>query len=109
LPERITPSHGGPGIDRTWIDPAYLADPRDQRFNHHDGAWNGVDAMPGPGVTPHGEGLRRAVRWLGEQPAHDTRTLEEACQRFDLTPLEADFLRREFGPWAHRPDRSNDQ
>jgi hypothetical protein len=53
--------------------------------------------------------LRRAVRWLGEQPAHDTHTLEEACQRFDLTPLEADFLRREFGPWAHRPDRSNDQ
>lgn len=64
--------------------------------------------MSASSITPHGEALRRAVRWLGEQPAHDTRTLEEAGQRFDLTPLEADFLRREFGPWAHRPDRSSD-
>lgn len=64
--------------------------------------------MSASGVTPHGEALRRAVRWLSEQPAHDTRTLEEAGQRFDLTPLEADFLRREFGPWAHRSDRCVD-
>lgn len=64
--------------------------------------------MSASGVTPHGEALRRAVRWLGEQPVHDTHTLEEAAQRFDLTPLEEDFLRREFGPWAHRSDRSVD-
>ncbi len=64
--------------------------------------------MPASGVTPHGEALRRAVRWLGEQPVQDARTLEEAGQRFDLTPLEEDFLRREFGPRPNRPDRSLD-
>lgn len=64
--------------------------------------------MSASGVPPHGEALRRAVRWLGDQPVHDTGTLEEACRRFDLNPLEADFLRREFGPWAHRPDRRID-
>jgi len=58
--------------------------------------------MPRSGLTPHGEALRRAVRWLGEQPVRDVHTLEEAGQRFDLTPLEADFLRREFGPWPKR-------
>lgn len=64
--------------------------------------------MTASGVTPHGEALRRAIRWLAEQPVRDTRTLEKAGQRFDLTPLEEDFLRREFGPWPSRPDRQVD-
>lgn len=64
--------------------------------------------MPASGVTPHGEALRRAVRWLAEQPTRDARTLEEAGQRFDLTPLETDFLRREFGPRSTRRNRSSD-
>lgn len=62
--------------------------------------------MSTSGVTPHGEALRRTVRWLAEQPVRDARTLEEAGQRFDLTPLEEDFLRREFGPWTGRRDAS---
>ncbi|MEF8833858.1 MAG: hypothetical protein V5A42_03245 [Halofilum sp. (in: g-proteobacteria)] len=64
--------------------------------------------MSASGVPPHGDALRRAVRWLGEQPVRDARTLEEAARRFDLTPLEAEFLRREFGPWPGRPDRTVD-
>ncbi len=64
--------------------------------------------MSASGVTPHGEGLRRAVRWLGEQSARDARTLDEAAQRFDLTPLEEDFLRREFGPRSSHTDGRGD-
>ena len=50
-------------------------------------------------AVPHGESLRAAVRWLAQQPGRDTATLEEAGWRFDLGPLEQEFLRREFGPW----------
>lgn len=64
--------------------------------------------MSASGVTPHGEGLRRAVSWLGEQPVRDARTLEEAARRFDLTPVEADFLHREFGPSSPYTDRRVD-
>ena len=47
-------------------------------------------------ILPHGEGLRRAVRWLSEQGRHDAAAIEEAAQRFDLTPLEEEFLLRYF-------------
>jgi dihydrodipicolinate synthase/N-acetylneuraminate lyase len=47
-------------------------------------------------LIPHGEALRRAVRWLGEQGGHDVATLEEAARRFDLTPAEEQFLLEHF-------------
>ena len=47
-------------------------------------------------LIPHGEALRRAVRWLGEQDRHDAATLEEAARRFDLTPAEEQFLLENF-------------
>jgi hypothetical protein len=47
-------------------------------------------------VLPEGEGLRRAVAWLAEQPRRDAATIEEASRRFNLSPLEEDFLLREF-------------
>jgi hypothetical protein len=47
-------------------------------------------------LLPHGESLRRAVRWLGEQPRCDPATIEEAARRFDLTPLEEQFLLENF-------------
>lgn len=52
-------------------------------------------------IIPHGEALRRAVRWVGEQARHDLATIEEAARRFDLTPLEEQFLLelfRDHGP-----------
>jgi hypothetical protein len=57
-------------------------------------------------LLPHGEALRRAVRWLGEQPKRDPATIEEAARRFDLTPLEEQFLLEYFrGPQPGRdPD-----
>ena len=47
-------------------------------------------------ILPHGEALRRAVRWLGEQQRHDAAAIEEAARRFDLTPTEEEFLLAHF-------------
>lgn len=51
----------------------------------------------GRDVVPHGEALRRALLWLDER-VREAPGLErlklvgEAAARFDLTPLEEDFL-----------------
>lgn len=45
-------------------------------------------------LLPHGEDLRRAIRWLGEHHQHDLRAIEEASLRFDLSPLDEEFLIR---------------
>jgi hypothetical protein len=48
-------------------------------------------------LLPDREGLRRAVRWLFfEQPKRDAQTGEEASRRFDLSPLDEEFLLRHF-------------
>jgi len=47
-------------------------------------------------ILPDGEGLRRAVAWLAEQPARDTETIEEASRRFNLSPLDEQFLLDHF-------------
>ncbi len=53
----------------------------------------------GGNLLPHGESLRRAIRWLDdrvkEEPGVDrARLVGEAAARFDLSPLEEDFLLR---------------
>jgi hypothetical protein len=47
-------------------------------------------------LLPEGEGLRRAVAWLAEQPTRDLRTIEEASRRFNLSPLDEEFLLTHF-------------
>lgn len=47
-------------------------------------------------IIPEGENLRRAVRWLSDMGNPDARKIEQACVRFDLTPLEQEFLQRHF-------------
>ena len=47
-------------------------------------------------LLPEHEGLRRAVAWLLDQPSRDSRTIEEAGRRFDLAPLDEDFLLNYF-------------
>jgi len=47
-------------------------------------------------LLPEGEGLRRAVAWLIEQPRRDLPTIEEASRRFDLSPLDEAFLMDHF-------------
>ena len=44
-------------------------------------------------------GLRKAVRWIGERREEDPRVpmgklLDEASLRFELSPVQADFLYR---------------
>ena len=53
------------------------------------------------GVLPHGESLRRALRWLSEQrlespSAPRANLIDEAARRFDLSPTETDFLYQEW-------------
>jgi hypothetical protein len=48
-----------------------------------------------------GEGIRRAIRWISEQRQADpslklAKVIDEAAQRFDLSPLETDFLWRQL-------------
>ena len=57
----------------------------------------------GPGsLSPHGESLRKAMRWLDERareaPGLDKlKLVSEAAARFDLSPLEEEFL---IGNWV---------
>jgi hypothetical protein len=47
-------------------------------------------------LLPEHEGLRRAVQWLATQRSWDAKTIEEASLRFDLSPLDEEFLLRHF-------------
>jgi hypothetical protein len=47
-------------------------------------------------LLPEREELRHAVAWLVEQPRRDSRTIEEAGRRFDLSPLDEEFLLKHF-------------
>jgi hypothetical protein len=62
--------------------------------------------MSGESILPRGEALRRAVRWLGDQPRHDAASIEEAARRFDLTPADEEFLLRHFRDQAAGPAMS---
>ncbi len=51
------------------------------------------------GILPHGESLRRALRWLDERVREDPGArrgalVSEAATRFDLSPAEEEFLVR---------------
>jgi hypothetical protein len=48
-------------------------------------------------IMPQGEEIRKAVKWISEmrleKPSVDPRKLvEQACVRFNLSPLEAEYL-----------------
>ena len=46
--------------------------------------------------VPKGEDLRRAIAWLAGQGGWTLALIEQACQRFDLSPADEEFLIREF-------------
>jgi hypothetical protein len=53
------------------------------------------------GVAPEGESLRRALRWLDERVREEPgasrgKLVGEAAARFDLTPLDEEFLLRNW-------------
>jgi len=50
-------------------------------------------------LLPHGEDLRRAVRWVSDRRRDDPnlpiwKLVDEAARRFDLSPADAEFLMR---------------
>jgi hypothetical protein len=50
-------------------------------------------------VQPKGENLRKAVKWISEErqttPDRSYQSLiEEACLRFNLSPMDAQYLLR---------------
>lgn len=47
-------------------------------------------------IAPRGEALRGAIRWLGRQGRLTLALVEEASQRYDLSPADEDFLVRQF-------------
>jgi hypothetical protein len=58
--------------------------------------------MPIPPIVPRGDALRRAVAWLAEQETWTASLIEQACQRFDVSPEDEEFLLRQF---QHRQPR----
>jgi len=56
-------------------------------------------------LLPHGESLRNAVRWLSSQldagEVLSLKLIEEAALRFDLSPVDEEFLRTHF---TQKPD-----
>jgi hypothetical protein len=52
--------------------------------------------MPIPPIVPKGDALRHAVAWLAEQGAWTPSLIEQACERFDVSPADEEFLLREF-------------
>ncbi|HYA02871.1 MAG TPA: hypothetical protein VEI04_07135 [Syntrophobacteria bacterium] len=54
-------------------------------------------------LTPQGESVRKAVKWISEKRQHEPETcgplatlVEQASQKFDLSPKDQDFLFRFF-------------
>jgi hypothetical protein len=49
-------------------------------------------------VQPKGEDLRKAVKWISEERKYNpkavpSKLIEEACLKFDLSPMDAEYLR----------------
>ncbi len=63
-------------------------------------------------ILPHGEHVKRAVRWISDRRQDRTEIavpvlvlVDEAARRFDLSPLEEEWMIRTF---VEPPPRSND-
>ena len=48
--------------------------------------------MTGSSILPKTEAFRRAVAWLAHQGPWTPELIEQASQRFDLSPVEEEFL-----------------
>jgi len=50
-------------------------------------------------IQPKGEDLRKAVKWVSQEHKYNKEIklkalIEEACLKFNLSPMDADFLAR---------------
>ena len=49
-------------------------------------------------LQPDGEDIRKAIKWISEErkynpDAQDSKLIEDACLKFDLSPMDAEYLR----------------
>ena len=61
-------------------------------------------------IIPQGEDIRKAVKWISEmrQDEPDTpvqRWVEQACLKFNLSPMDAEYLSRLL-KGGDQPDKS---
>ena len=54
--------------------------------------------MADEGSVSENENMRRAVLWLNEQEGYSLDAIQEATQRFGLTPEEQQYLVETFLP-----------
>jgi hypothetical protein len=47
-------------------------------------------------LVPRGEALRHAIAWLADYERWSPQLIEEACRRFDLGPMDEEFLLAEY-------------
>ncbi len=73
-----------------------MAQPLESRHDPPKCRPPGANVKRGDALLPEGESLRRAVAWLADQPARDLATIEEASRRFNLSPLDEQFLLEHF-------------
>ncbi|MBW2246664.1 MAG: hypothetical protein JRF62_05595 [Deltaproteobacteria bacterium] len=50
-------------------------------------------------IQPKGEDLRKAVKWVSQEHKYNKEKklkalIDEACLKFNLSPMDADFLAR---------------
>ena len=57
-------------------------------------------------LLPHGSDLLCALRWLSEQHRHDAAAIEEASLRYDLSPLDEEFLLQHCREEASKGEKS---
>lgn len=55
------------------------------------------------GILPAGDAIRSALKWLSERRREDPdaprlKLIEEAALRFDLSPVETEFLTNSWKP-----------
>ncbi len=48
-------------------------------------------------VQPEGEDLRKAVKWISDERTYGvektlSKLIEDACLKFDLSPMDAEYL-----------------
>jgi hypothetical protein len=48
-------------------------------------------------IQPEGENLRKAVKWISDERQYNpqarlSKLIEDACLKFDLSPMDAEYL-----------------
>jgi hypothetical protein len=56
-----------------------------------------------PTVQPEGEEIRKAFKWISEERRYNpqaklSKLIEDACLKFDLSPMDAEYLLKMLKP-----------